>query len=175
LKIGNDIVDLKYERSHPHHPGFPRRVLNDEEYKEYQSGGFDYLWHAWSAKESAYKAMRQIDPKTRFIPRWFHYNQKDSTVTNGHQTLPVKFQETTDYLYCEAGHPQMRRIKSVDSIEDQSRSVRDLARSMLGQDVKFEKGPGGEPLAIKKGVQLDCTLSFTHHGSYLAVAIGLET
>lgn len=75
MPVGNDIVDLQDPEALPgaSHPRFDLRVFTrDERARLLRCHRPTTLrWRFWAAKESAFKAARQLDQSTRFLPRRF--------------------------------------------------------------------------------------------------------
>ncbi len=75
MPVGNDIVDLRAADTQPGatHERFLLRVCCSEEIARIAAATDPntMMWVYWAAKESAYKALRKLDPSLRFLPRQF--------------------------------------------------------------------------------------------------------
>ena len=189
--LGNDLVDLADPESLPGslHPRFDARVFDTSERAGIGGPGGDVLrWVLWAAKESAYKAVRRLDPGTIFSPRRFgvrlrkagakrwvgrvrHANRLcrvDARVrgTRVHAVALVEGRTASDLIVGAAG----------TAGPAPSQAVRDLARARLAEwlaedagDVGFGRR-GRVPCVRVRGRTLPVILSFSHHGRYVGFA-----
>ena len=67
MNVGNDLVCLNDSNFSEFNPRFKDRILSIEE-KQYleQSQIKELIWYFWSAKESAYKYLKQFNPGLKF-------------------------------------------------------------------------------------------------------------
>lgn len=112
--IGNDVVDLRDPEARPGaiHPRFPERVCADDELCAiYRAADpMRLLWAHWAAKESAFKAMRQLDPFVRFLPRRFRVElfpgcdggTRYGLVRHAWHRAAVEIADCTDHLHAVA-------------------------------------------------------------------------
>ena len=194
--IGNDIVDLR-ENRHPH-PRFPRRIFSDSELFRYEQTTpaekkAEHLWTAWAAKESAYKLEKQRDQSIIFSPREFEVDVLLKSVKWRGRSHTFHSFVTTDFLHVWVGEGAAKILSawSKPTLQQesdwQSKAVRTLAREVIVTELKmesarisFETLTGKIPrvlidLANSKHSDLpDCALSFSHDGSYVAVAVGFS-
>lgn len=189
VNIGNDIIDLLVDRSSDER--FARRTLTADEL-------------AWSAlhleelppicffgvKEAFYKSMRQIDPAFALKPRSIEVDFPAHKVSCGNRQAGFSWHSNREFFYSwtlpQADHHFINAvcllpIPKTQAPEEESKGVRSLAQAMLAgifgfpqDEFTFAKGPGGEPVAMHEEDLLRCTLSFTHHGRYCAVAYCAE-
>lgn len=175
LLVGNDIVDLSLDETFGKESDqrFLRRALGPEELIELDAVADRkiFLWSVWSAKETAYKIGKKIDPKLRFIPREFRVSMGPlGTVSwNGGRSV-VQWEYGPDWIHC-AGvdqsqderftHVRTRISPVVDDAltkfsaeerasihSDASASVRMAAREILSglgfQEVEILRHPNGD-------------------------------
>ena len=75
MPVGNDVVDLRDAETRPGatHPRFDLRVFTPAERERLHEAlrPVRLRWSLWAAKESAYKAARQLQPDLPFHPREF--------------------------------------------------------------------------------------------------------
>lgn len=75
MPVGNDVIDLHDPDTEPGatHPRFLARVCRAEEIARITAAPDPtrLLWIYWAAKESAFKALRKLDPSLPFLPRHF--------------------------------------------------------------------------------------------------------
>jgi phosphopantetheinyl transferase len=163
---------------------FARRVLSNSEFAEYlrQDDRRQFLWLAWSAKESAYKYLKQRDVTTPFLPSKFEFCSDASSVTFSDQEIAVRHKTTEDFIYCRTGaepiSPALDAIARVTSAEEQQSQVRILAQGMLAtkangqaEAVLFGKNSAGVPFVTIGGRLAPISLSFTHHGRFVACTV----
>jgi phosphopantetheinyl transferase (holo-ACP synthase) len=182
LAVGNDIVDLEYEQDLDE-TRFAKRVLSPCEHAEFRrrQDRRQYLWMAWSAKEAAYKYFKQLDGKTAFLPAKYEFCHRTKCVNFGGRTVPVYHRISEEFIYCRAGSELIGeatdRILASLSPMDQHAGVRVLGENMLAAQlhchidaISFGKSLDGVPFAMVLGEVVAVSVSFTHHGRYIACA-----
>jgi phosphopantetheine--protein transferase-like protein len=188
LPIGNDIIDASFDTS-PSHSRFVERVLSPRELARYEAAADrqQLLHKAWTAKEAAYKYMKQIKPETIFAHSTFEYDEERGLVVyQREREIAVHHVSTAAYLYCHtvlrsrepAFHRIMRLTSSNGPADNPSLKVRELAQEMIAKlfdlernEISFGKSAAGVPFARVNHNILDIGLTFTHHGSFVAVGI----
>jgi phosphopantetheinyl transferase (holo-ACP synthase) len=107
--IGNDVVDLADRESAPlaMHPRFDERVFTAEELVWLRRHGRAdrRRWMLWAAKESGFKAAKQLDPTTSFSPRRLLVrlgDQGEGTVRLGEQTFSLRVRLDADVCHAVA-------------------------------------------------------------------------
>ena len=144
-RIGNDIVDLShpYAREKVRDERFIRRVFRDSERRLIDAAEtpFVLLWTIWAAKESAYKAVKKIEPATVFAHRQFEVIPADPACSHGvvrflNRLLRVWWSFGQDYVHCvcetrpAAGHV-FTALCEIPQRANESHVVRNLARRII--------------------------------------------
>ena len=182
LLIGNDIVDLHVRELI--HPRFARRVMSDLEYQQYNDSGRteEFLWRTWAAKEAAYKLEKQRDSSIFFSPQTFIFNSQSLTVTFGGRVLPLKFENTDEYVFCVCsdGLTRVENFMSHAHDDRHSIAVRELACQKIAgmlwlnpADISIVSTEHRVPQVMGPAGLLPCVVSLSHHGQWVAVSIGL--
>jgi hypothetical protein len=189
VSLGNDVVDLADSETRDLHPRFDERVFDPRERALLSDCPSPHVlrWALWAAKESAYKALKRLDPQTVFSPRRFAVDlstlpARDGVATgrvvHGNQALDLDVRVDGPCV-----HAVCRRTRSWDARlqwrvapagSDPSAEVRRLAStdiaSALGLDpdgIQIVRRP---PVALRRGRPLVADLSLSHHGSFVALA-----
>jgi len=180
--LGNDVVDLgdPETRAEARHPGFDRRVFGEAERRALARGPECLRWALWAAKEAAYKAARQGDPRALFSPQRFQVELDGGfrgRVRHPGGTLPVRVTRRGDCLHALAGGSGRSRWRVAErSGGDASAEVRALARRQLARALGCPAGEleiarqGRIPRVRRDTLPLALDLSLSHHGRYLALA-----
>lgn len=159
---GNDVVDLRSAENvrSAINPDYARRILSKTEWEHYLASGksAQLLWLFWSAKEAAYKSMRDDDElifsHARFDVRPHCIATLKATtgratgaVRSGDHEVPVRWDWTPDFVHCVSGsdlaitRASVRAIRDLDDpqyrsryadLPEPSRAVRHLAHQLLG-------------------------------------------
>lgn len=195
MPVGNDIVDLRDPETRPGavHPRFDHRVFTRRERSAMEEHSLPerLRWTLWAAKESAFKAARQLDPSVRFIPRRFAVRLLDDAraeVRHRVGRFQVWLEEAHDWIHAVAapdgeedaadgGAPPWR----VDFLRDDdgagpSERARELAREALAPLLSLEPGElkipavAGIPEVRAGARRLALDLSLSHHGRLVACA-----
>jgi len=147
LPVGNDVVDLRHPLNHPDtiHPRFDSRVFSEREIALLAASGQAHRtrWSLWAAKESAFKALRKLDPQVRFIPRDFavHLNGERADVDHRLGRFDVWLDQTDHWVHAVASQsgekPDFRLDGDLSADpraeeEQSSERARSVARSALG-------------------------------------------
>lgn len=180
MLIANDIVDFK---DCTHRKGFEKRVLSDQEYLSYLNAKSRFsIWYYWTAKETAYKLFKQLDPNTPFLPKQYIVNLIDSSVTFKSFQCKINHILGGSYLFCFAFQGIKKNIHIIDQItssENCSLKVREMVSNYLStgqnfhyQKLNFKKNLSGQPILYSGNFKLPYSLSFTHHGNFIAGSIG---
>ena len=185
-QLGNDIVDLDCDQNY--HPRFPKRILSDIEWLVWKKDECKFaLWSYWAAKEAAYKFIKQLTPETTFSPQEFEVDSCFGKVTYRSKVVPIKMTKTTTNIFCHtlSNSQQIHRVSLVSSLvknesaDSHSLAARQLARNILSRhfggfkEIHFERSRRRPPKVFLDGKQWQGAMSFTHHGRFVAVSIGL--
>jgi hypothetical protein len=185
--IGNDVVDLREPETRPggRHPRFDARVFSAAERACLRrSRSPERLrWVLWAAKEAAFKAARQDDPTTPFVPRRFRVTLRGGggEVRHGRRRyrLHVHAAPTVVHVVARRATRAARWTAALAPLArgrgGPSAAVRDLALAALGPRAASSGG-----LAIEARDRIPCLrvgdepsaarLSLSHHGRWVAFA-----
>jgi phosphopantetheinyl transferase (holo-ACP synthase) len=173
LKLGNDIVDLRFTADH--HPRFSDRVLRPSEKEWVAREGAHSLWYFWAAKEAAFKAHGQSS-KTVFHPLDWAVDLRQGVVHYQDGTYFLRLMESPTHVRAicssEATYELSEGIYEypgdVSSIA-QSAGARDLLRSIC-------RGKIDDNSLVLEGIphstQARCAVSISHHGQWLHAVLG---
>jgi phosphopantetheinyl transferase (holo-ACP synthase) len=170
MRLGNDIVDLKFD-AHIH-PRFVSRILHPMEKLQYPGlVESKDIWAIWAAKEAAFKAYRQGQSANRFfIPNRWRVDLLGARVLFEDESYLLNLEFTQDYIYAIArseDFPFVSRVVTATlelSPEEQCTKAQEL-RSALNLPQTVQKDKEGIP-------RLSVPYSLTHHGRHIAVAHG---
>jgi hypothetical protein len=137
-------------------------------------------WSFWAAKESAFKAARQIDPGVRFIPRDFAVRRCGDRGQVLHRTgrFNVWFDFSESWLHVAASDSVVKpniRVAGSDGT-DSSDQVRRLARTAVGASSRLKASEIGIhavdriPRLVRGDELLPFELSMSHDGGFVACA-----
>lgn len=190
MLVGNDVVDLLDPQSQPGaiHPRWDARVFTAFEQATLAEALSAHVtrWKLWAAKESAFKVAKKMHPGLSFFPTSFQVELLDETtalVKHEVERFAVRLHETVEYVHAVATRETTLatwpKISVVEAAGAASEQVRELARKAIAR--LFETGPeevviapeGRVPVAFLKGVRLPVDLSLSHHGRFVACALGL--
>lgn len=200
--LGNDIVSPYVSRKAHHPRLLQRVLSGDEytQYKNHHTARL-FLSKAWCAKEASYKALKKLDPTTCFSPAAFVLNEETSCIRYGTIAFQVNFRIHQEYVYCNAyiGAGMLffcvQRIRDiltsniaairVDETKhdrfksDESIAVRILAKHLISlhfalpaDDIYILKDRHGIPLVFYRKKRMKISISLTHDGKYVGVAVG---
>jgi phosphopantetheinyl transferase (holo-ACP synthase) len=196
VSIGNDIVDLAdpETRHQGLHPRFDERVFRPQERALLgtSDSGHVMRWALWAAKESAYKALKRVDPEVVFSPKRFAVELSalptaggqgaavGQVVHRGH-VLDLQVHVDGSSLHAVATSTRAvgaRLLSSVDrAASDPGATVRRLAAAAIASalaldpgDIRIDRRP---PVALHQGRSLVTDLSLSHHGRFAAFACAL--
>jgi phosphopantetheinyl transferase (holo-ACP synthase) len=196
MSIGNDVVDLRDPESQPAalHSRFDGRVFSPRERELLERAASPHVmrWALWASKESSFKAMKRLEPDTRFSPRAFAADLSLHRGPGGRATasgsvvhLGCAFDVETrfgdDNVHAIAllrGAPRTRLLSRTRVADlEPSIAVRRLAAFTIADALGLDRAgiAIGErpPVATYHGRPLDVTLSLSHHGRYVAFVCGL--
>jgi phosphopantetheine--protein transferase-like protein len=185
--IGNDIVDLRCVEEH--NPRFPERIMHHKEVAHFVNLGASeaasFLWTAWAAKETAYKALKKADSSLIFSPKLFCYVPEEACVKHPdfEEVVFVTFTKTARYIHCIGKVDPAIKLeqfvaeRTPSMLTNPSMEIRTFAASCLSQiyggqadDYELSKDlMSGAPFAISSLLRETIHLSFSHHGDFLAV------
>jgi phosphopantetheinyl transferase (holo-ACP synthase) len=204
MPIGNDIVDLTDPEAAPgaHHPRFAERVCHEVERWVIARAAAPnrMLWAHWAAKESAFKALRQLDPSVRFLPRQlrvhFHASDGDTLygcVHAGRHAARVEVHLEADRLHAlasvDAPAATGRRTVRwrVARRPPEAAAVSVAVRRLLGAALAHRLGcapldiaitaaqpRGTPPRVLVRGRPAAVDVSLAHHGRFIAFAYALD-
>ena len=191
MPVGNDVVDLRHPLCQPDaiHPRFDSRAFSAREIALLVATqkAHQMRWSLWAAKESAFKALRKLDSRVRFIPREFEVrlNADQAEVTHRLGRFRVWLDCTDDWVHAVASQAgekpdfQLRGDSSIDprSLEKGFRErVRRLASSALGGLLEIAPNEieivsvNRVPQAQRQGQPLAFDLSLSHDGRFVSCA-----
>lgn len=189
MYIGNDIIDLQVDRGNDER--FAQRTLTADElswYAQHMSTLPSVCF--FGVKEAFYKKMRQSDPSFSLLPRSTEVDFVGKIVACDTHRVAFSWVNNKEFFFSwtlpDAEHHAVHAVSLLPirvkpSPEEESRGVRNLGQVILAaifgfppDEFSFEKGPGGEPIAMHEGDELFCRMSFTHHGRYCAVSFSGE-
>jgi len=190
VSLGNDVVDLADPETRDLHPRFDERVFAPRERALLSACSSPHVlrWALWAAKESAYKALRRLDPHLVFSPKRFAVELPGSfpegrgrvigQVAHGEQVLDVEVCVEGELLHAvsrdsrSAQASVLARVDRADS--DPSAAVRRLAAAALGPALGLDPAGirivGRPPVARHRGRRLAAHVSLSHHGRFVAFA-----
>ena len=191
MPVGNDVVDLRHPLSQPDtiHPRFDSRVFSVSETALLAASKRVHRtrWSLWAAKESAFKALRKLDPQVRFIPRDFAVDLSGERADVFHRLgrFDVWLDQTDHWVHAVASQggekPDFRLDGDLSADpraeeEQSSERARKVARSALGallniaptevQIVSVDR----IPRAQQHGEPLPFDLSISHDGRFVSCA-----
>lgn len=159
-------------------------------------------WALWAAKESAFKVARKLDPRIAFVPRAFPVGDEVMEgphglrvrVRNASRAFDVWLEETRDWVHAVAvaapwsSGSAMPPGSAVERVSRGSgagtgdpcptRRVRELARRLLASGIALVPGnitirsSDRIPRALCPQTGLEVDLSLSHHGRFVACALG---
>ena len=192
MSLGNDVVDLAdpEARLDGLHPRFAERVFTPAEREALEASGDRHVlhWALWAAKESAYKALRRVEPRTIFAPRAFEVDlpgpprgeaSAAGRVRHGGHSLALQVSLRGGALHAMAwdlSGPLATTIRcavgaagSEPGADAQGLAARGIADA-LGLDPGEVRIVGRPPAAARGERPLDLVISLSHHGRYVAFA-----
>lgn len=205
--LGNDIVDLCHRDAYQFHPRFSERICTPFELEYLKKNTPSpalwqkKLWMLWSAKEAAYKAIKQVDSNIQ--ARWKSFEvlpEKKEIICFGKLVLKliilddsqnpqkqaIEFIHTFAYsstIPLEQIHNGISMFKSKNK-EHESQEIRLLIAPHLlrvwgieEKDIKtskWEKDVSGAPLFYVNGHLFPGCISLSHHGRFMAYAFYLK-
>lgn len=194
MSLGNDVVDLAdpEARLDGLHPRFAERVFTRAEREALDASGDRHVlhWALWAAKESAYKALRRVEPRAVFAPRAFEVDlpgpprgeaSAAGRVRHGGRSFALEVSRRGDVLHAVAwddagngpgGGAMLREVAIADG--KPGAAVRRLAARAIGLKLRPGCGPirivGRPPVAVGATGTLDVVVSLSHHGRFVAIA-----
>jgi hypothetical protein len=193
MSIGNDVVDLAdpETRHEGLHPRFDERVFCPGERALLEGSHSHHVlrWALWAAKESAYKAMKRLEPRLVFSPKRFAVELSALPVAGGQgvaegrvvhrgHALDVEVHVDGTCLHAVATGARAagaRLLWRVDrAASDPGTAVRCLAATAIGSALGFDPDEiqiaGRPPVALHRGRPLVTDVSLSHHGRFVAFA-----
>lgn len=184
------MVDLQDPQSQPEalHPRWDSRVFTLAEQGRLSEAVSAHVarWKMWAAKESAYKVAKKMRPELSFFPTAFHVELCDETtalVRHEMERFTVRLHETVEYVHAvatrEGTFPSWSRIGVVEAAAAASEQVRELAGKAIARLFDTSAAEvvimpeGRVPVAFLGGVRLPVDLSLSHHGRFVACALGV--
>ena len=191
ISAGNDIVALKdVDAQRTQLPAFYSKFITPPEFALYNPGEItlvNFVWLLWSAKESAYKYLKRLDPELIFTPAKLVVQKlnianppkADDThvyykgqIMERDTVLQFLSVTTKEYIATVINQGDIRwEVKQIDAsdYESQSKAVRSFLLAELKMaDVSIYKHLSGYPVLIKEGKELDIVVSFAHHNRYVS-------
>jgi phosphopantetheine--protein transferase-like protein len=194
IAVGNDVVDLAdpETRLEGLHPRFESRVFSDAERAALAASPSRHRlhWAFWAAKESAYKALKRVQPGLVFSPRELEVTlalpdgasgRAAGRVCRGNEGLDLEVRFDGDSVHavaCSRGTGAWRILSAVaETREDASLAVRRLATTALAAALDIEPGAlrivSRPPEVWSSDHPLEAVLSLSHHGRFVAFACAL--
>jgi hypothetical protein len=147
-------------------------------------------WALWAAKESAYKALARLEPRTVFSPRAFEVELAGlpgdgepvaGRVQHGGRSFALEVSRQGDALHAvtwdDTGNGPASRVvlREVAAAEGEpGAAVRRLASEAIALALASGDEPvrivGRPPVAVGATGPLDLALSLSHHGRWVAFA-----
>jgi phosphopantetheinyl transferase (holo-ACP synthase) len=190
--VGNDVVDLADPdtRAEARHPRFDARVFDAGERALIESSPAPERtrWLLWAAKESAYKAARQGEPRIVFSPARFVVRREDggrTVVTVGDRQFRVETAADAEHVHAVArpaedpAGPVYAAVGGLADAGPAGLAVRRLAidaiarRLGLAPDAVAIGRDGRIPTLWIGGRRSTADLSLSHHGRFVAFACTL--
>jgi hypothetical protein len=184
--LGNDVVDLAERDGPERHPRYDARAFGAAERRllAREAAPERLRQLLWAAKESAFKALRRLDPATIFSPRRFAV-ELDATLRGRVRTpfgeVFIRGRVDGDCVHVVATdreNPGAALLQGVarSSDPDSSRAVRTLAIAELS--ARLSRAPGElwierlnrTPVLRLRGRSSPAVLSLSHHGRFVAWA-----
>jgi phosphopantetheinyl transferase len=196
VSVGNDVVDLALPETRLGglHPRWGERVFCDAERHALEASRSRHLlhWALWAAKESAYKALKRLEPETVFSPREFEV-ELSSLPANGAGAavgrvvyrgemfgLAVRVDGVSVHALATSEDEAGERVlwKVDDARGDPGTAVRRLAKSAIGSALGLD--PAGlrivnrPPVATFRDGRSRIGVSLSHHGRFVAFACAVD-
>jgi phosphopantetheinyl transferase len=195
IAVGNDVVDLAdpETRLEGLHPRFAARVFTAAERSllEACADRQRLHWALWAAKESTYKALKQLEPTLAFSPRQLEVALEAEAplgngctagiVTCGDLAVDVGVRLGDGSVHAIARVPRSAGLRVLSAVEpagsDAGSAVRRLATSAIGAALDLDAAglriSGRPPRVEHRGSPLDVAVSLSHHGRFVAFAAAL--
>ncbi|TSJ39376.1 4-phosphopantetheinyl transferase family protein [Mucilaginibacter corticis] len=196
ISAGNDIVALNViDVQRTQSPAFYSKFITPTEFDLYNPNEItliNFVWLIWSAKESAYKYLKRINPELIFAPAKIKVVSLDIVVSlkteNVHNYRGWILAEDMSLPFLSVTRPEFistvitqgdvkwnfLKIEASD-YENQSKAVRSLLLNDLKiSNVSVEKHPTGYPVLMKDGQELNIAVSFAHHGCYVSYSFQIS-
>jgi phosphopantetheinyl transferase (holo-ACP synthase) len=181
--LGNDVVDLGDAECASRHRRFDARVFRVAE-REVLARSADpgrVRQILWAAKESAYKALRRVDPRAVFSPRRFEVELEDSLAGRvRHPSGELRVRVTLDgdcvHAVATSGDTASLLMGAAEAGDDPSAAVRSFAISRLSGHLGVDpceltvERVGRLPQLRVRGRERAGVLSLSHHGRFVAFA-----
>ena len=184
------VVDLGDPETHLEvlHPRWAERVFTDVERRVLAASPVRHRlhWALWAAKESAYKALRRLDPGAVFSPRAFEAEleelREESAVCRGgvrHRdaTFAVEIRSAPEFVHAVAtvpGTPGRLVARVEQSGGDPGAAVRSAAAAAVAEALDLDstglRFAGRPPVVYRGTVSLAVAVSLSHHGRFVAFA-----
>jgi phosphopantetheinyl transferase len=193
VSVGNDVVDLAdpETRLGGLHPRWSERVFGPREREALDASPSRHLlhWALWTAKESAYKARKRLEPETVFSPREFEVELSPLPAAGGvavgrvfHRRhlfeLEVRLEGASVHAVAtsedEAGARVLWKVERAQG--DPSLAARRLAATAIGSALDLDpldlRIVGRPPVATFRD-RREVGVSLSHHGRFVAFACSL--
>ncbi len=184
MQLGCDIVDLLFTKEH--NPRFVDRILSPEEGLRFPRIALEdpLLWKLWAAKESAYKAMKQL-LDIPFHHREFLVDQDLSAIRYHDTALKLDVQQVGDRIFATAAslgvQTVISRFHAFDDEalpEEQSQQANELLLQAAAETLNLPRSELSLlreqriPKLMHRGQKLPHPISLSHHGRYVAASLG---
>lgn len=196
MSVGNDVVDLAdpETRLDALHPRFEERAFcaAERDLLEASRSRHALHWAFWAAKESAYKALRRLEPATVFSPKEFEVELAPLPPAGARRAaagrvlhrgraldLEVHLDGPSVHAVAQGGQAAgtglLWRIARADG--DPRLAVRRLAATTIGSALGLDPAAlrivGRPPVATHADGLFATGVSLSHHGRFVAFACTL--
>ncbi len=196
MSVGNDVVDLAdpEARLDGLHPRFEERVFRAAERDLLAASRSRHAlhWALWAAKESAYKALKRLEPATVWSPKEFEVQLSSLPPAGAAGVAAGRVRHRGHLLDLEvhldgASVHAVARIGDAAGVEvlwkvqptqgDPGLAVRQLATAAIGSALGLDPAglriTGRPPVATSPGGRLAVGVSLSHHGRFVGFACRL--
>lgn len=182
--VGNDIIDCREAKrsSDWKRRGFLAKIFTKHEQSMIGDSDdpFNLVWQLWSMKEAAYKVFVQAGGERFYNPKRIECSLKGwiGQVSVGTMVLKTQTLMNEEYILSTATINDSKVKTSVFKLSEfDNKWQSDFVREQLIKDfaecngldcseLLVKKMDNGVPRLYFKGIDLDVSVSLTHHGGY---------
>ena len=190
--VGNDIIDRKETKRSTlwERRGFLEKIFTIQEQSIINNfdDPFTLVWRLWSMKEAAYKVFIQAGGDRFYNPRRIECSVEHliGQVSIGAMVLKTQTLINEDYIFSTATIRNSEVKTGVFRfVERDTKKQSDFVREQLINDyaecndldcgeLLVRKSKNGVPGLYYQGINLDVSVSLTHHGEYGGYSFFLE-